>query len=235
MNAPLVLAAHGSPHPAHRPAVDALRRAVAAATGADVRVGWLEHARPSVPAAVRAAALGGRRPVVAPLLLAAGHHARVDLPRLLRDLPVVRLAPVLGPDPLLAVAVDRRLREAGAQADAHVVLAGAGSSDPDALAQVEEVGALLAELRATTVTCAYASGAGDRVDAVVRRLAARGRRVVVATYLLGPGALADRVRRRALAAGAEVVSEPIGVAPELVELVRRRWAASGVAASRPAA
>ena len=44
----LVLAAHGSPHASHAPAVEALRVAVAGGYG-DVRIGWLEHAEPSLP------------------------------------------------------------------------------------------------------------------------------------------------------------------------------------------
>jgi sirohydrochlorin ferrochelatase len=222
MSTPLVLAAHGSPHGAHAPAVEALRAAVGG--GDRVRVGWLEHASPSVPEAVAAAALayGGVRPVVVPLLLAAGHHARVDLPRLVGD--SARVAPVLGPDPLLAAALDRRLDGVGAPGDVAVVVAGAGSSDLGALAQVEEVAALLGGRRAVPTAAAYVSGAGPRVGDTVRDLRERHGRVAVATYLLGPGVLADRVRADALAAGALVVSEPLGTAPELVALVRRRWA-----------
>src|SRR5690349_21906778 len=130
MSTPLVLAAHGSPHAAHAPAVEALR--VAVGGGHRVRVGWLEHASPTVPEAVASArAHHGVAPVVVPLLLAAGHHARVNLPRLVGD--SARVAPVLGPDPLLAAAADRRLDGAGAPREVAVVLAGAGSSDLGAL------------------------------------------------------------------------------------------------------
>ena len=144
---------------------------------------------------------------------------------------------MLGPDPLLADALLRRLAESGRQWPDRVVLAAAGSSDPAARLQCEQMAQLLADRVGSTVPTGYATGPGPSVaDAVAaaRRTGShdRGRttdrRVLVATYLLGPGALADRVAAQAWSAGAEV-TEPLGTAPEVVELVCRRWLAPALA------
>ena len=68
---------------------------------------------------------------------------------------------------------------------------------------------------------------GPALGDVVRTLAAGDDPVSVATYLLSPGALADRVAQESRAAGAYKVTAPIGVAPELVELIRVRWLSAG--------
>lgn len=229
---PLVLAAHGSPHAAHAGAVLALRDAVAAtAPGSYVGVGWLGFAEPALTDAASAAAELGHvdhRPVaVVPLLLTDGFHAGVDVPNALRTVPRARQQPVLGPHPLLAAALQRRLTQAGAEASAPVVLAAAGSSDRRAREQCDEVAAMLAELRGAPVRTAYATsstGATGSIAEVVGAVRAQSPvgPVFVATYLLGPGALADRVVEQASAAGARA-TQPLGTAPELVALVRERW------------
>jgi sirohydrochlorin ferrochelatase len=223
---PLVLAAHGSPHPDHALAVRTLRDAVAAASTLPVTIGWLSHGSPRLPyaaaRAVRASADGTA--VVVPLLLAAGHHALSDLPRLLAGAPGAVPVDVLGTDPLLAAALARRLAEAGARAGDAVVVAAAGSSNPAARDEVATTAHRLQVIRSAPVLVGYASGPGPRVQEAVSQLRLAGHRVAVASYLLGPGAFACRVADLAKAAGADVVSAPLGSAPEVVAVVRQRWA-----------
>ncbi len=229
----LLLAAHGSPHAGHGPAVLALRAAVAATQpGSDVTVGWLGFADPSLATAVDTAAARTTSWVaVVPLLLTDGYHARHDVPAAIGSVGRACQQPVLGPDPLLADALHRRLLESGLRGADRVVLAAAGSSDPAARLQCEQAAELLARLLGEPVPTAYATGPGASVaDAAADAVrVARGRgRVLVATYLLGAGTLADRVSAQAVTAGA-VATDPLGTAPEVVELVRRRWLAPALA------
>jgi sirohydrochlorin ferrochelatase len=230
---PLVLAAHGSPHASHGPAVLALRDAVAAARpGTSVSVGWLGFDSPTVSEAAAVASARTDRDgwvAVVPLLLTDGYHARHDIPAALAEVSGAVQQPVLGPDPLLADALLRRLDETG-RANDSVVLAAAGSSDPALRLQCEQAAELLALRIGAPVPTGYATGPGPSVrEAVGRARAARPScRVVVATYLLGPGTLADRVADQARQAGS-VASAPLGTAPELVELVVRRWLAPALA------
>ncbi len=236
---PLVLAAHGSPHPDHAASVLVLRDAIG--RRGDVHVGWLDFAEPDLAGAVSmarestnerltGAELRSRRRgpvVVVPLLLAAGFHAKVDIPAMLAGVRRVIVTPTLGPDPLLAAAVARRLTDTGTPRQDPIVLAAAGSSDEYALAQVEAVAEHLRALRSGEVRTGFLAGDGPGLADVVSELAAGDDPVTVATYLLSPGSLADRVAEVSRAAGAAKVTAPIGVAPELVELIRARWLAAG--------
>ena len=133
----------------------------------------------------------------------------------------------LGPHPLLLRALERRLPEAALQnpAEVAVVLAAAGSSDPEANAAIAR---LAAQWQAKTgwhaVRPAYASAAGpDPATAVAGLLRAGARRVVVASYLLAPGVFADRIRETSLAAGAAAVSPALGASADVADVILDRY------------
>jgi sirohydrochlorin ferrochelatase len=185
----------------------------------DVRLSWLELAEPDVPTAL-AGVNPERRVVVVPLLLSTGYHDRVDIPAAIAAArPDAAQATVLGPDPLLAGALADRLAAAGRRPGDAVVLAAAGSSDPDAVAAVHAQADLLAGLLETPVTAAFGSAAKPDVRTAVAT--ARPGRVAIAPYLLAPGFFADRLAD----AGADVVAEPLGAHPAVVTLALRRYAA----------
>ncbi|MFJ6985431.1 MULTISPECIES: sirohydrochlorin chelatase [unclassified Streptomyces] len=227
----LVVVAHGSRDPRHAATVHALVRAARALRpGLRVETGFLDFNVPAVPALLESlAAEGVREVVVLPLLLTRAFHAKADLPAVLRAAPPrlrVRQAEVLGPSPLLLAALERRLREAGVTAaersSTGIVLASAGSSDPEAVAVIE--GVARAWRRAggwREVLPAYASAALPRTEDAVRALRARGcARVAVAPYVLAPGFLPDRIARGA--ADADVLAGVLGAAPEVARLLLER-------------
>ncbi|MFI9719931.1 sirohydrochlorin chelatase [Streptomyces sp. NPDC052396] len=234
----LLLIAHGSRDPRHAATVTALRTAVAARRpGTQVDLAFLDFNAPRVPRALERLAASGVREVVAlPLLLTHAFHAKADLPSVLHRatarLPglTVRQAPVLGPSPLLTAALERRLAEAGLHPGDRprtgVVLASAGSSDPEAIAVIA---AIAREWRHTgwcAVRPAFAS-AVPRTEDAVRVLRARGiRHIAVAPYVLAPGRLPDRIVQGARAAGVDVLADVLGPAPEVVSLVWRRYDAA---------
>ena len=180
--------------------------------------------------------------VVLPLLLTAAWHSRKDLPVALRGAVDardggldVRYGAPLGPHPLLITALERRLAEAGVpvgdpgvRAGTAVVLAAAGSGDPGAVAAIGRMAARWQAQRGwAAVVPSYASAAApDPATAVSRLTAVGARRVVVASYLLAPGRFATQVRESTLAAGAAAVSEVLGAAPELADVVLARYQAA---------
>ncbi|MFE3883398.1 sirohydrochlorin chelatase [Streptomyces lydicus] len=195
----------------------------------------------------RAAASSGRRGgpgedvrevVALPLLLTRAFHAKSDIPAVLRAatarLPrlAVRQAGVLGPSPLLTAALERRLAQAGVRpgdrGSTGVVLASAGSSDPEASAVIAEIAR---EWRHTAGWCAvrpaFASASLPRTADAVRELRAEGvGRVAVAPYVIAPGFLPDRIAAGAREAGADVLAPVLGPAPELARLLLRRYDAA---------
>ncbi len=212
--------AHGSHDPGAAAATRALLDAVRAGRpGLAVHAAFLDHEQPSLAGAM--ASLRGR-PVVVPLLLGAAYHSRVDIPAALAG-SRARQADVLGPDPLLLTALERRLTGVGVgrgDPGTAVVLAAAGTTDADA---VEGVRRLAEDWRAAgwwDVRAAFASAAEPSVNEAVDALRTAGApRVAVASYLLFPGRFADKVA----AAGGDAVSAPLTDAREVVELVLRRY------------
>jgi sirohydrochlorin ferrochelatase len=137
--------------------------------------------------------------VLVPAFLSSGYHVRVDIPGHVaasghRNAMVTT---TMGPAQDTVRVVVERLLESGWQPFDSVVLAAAGTSDPNAQ-------------RDLRVTAALLSAA----------LGPRGaRRVVVASYLLADGLFQDRLR----ASGADVVAEPLGTHPGVVRLIASRF------------
>ncbi|MFH8663855.1 sirohydrochlorin chelatase [Streptomyces anulatus] len=223
----LVAVAHGSRDPEALRAVLALLDLVRdLRPGLDVRLGHIELNRPLLPDTLDG--LRGADAVLVPLLLGRGHHVKRDLPASAAAAPEVRtrIAAPLGPHPLLVEALYGRLAEAGWDpADeggrrAAVVLAAAGSRDPDSAQDTRRTAGLLAMRLGVPVVPAYASAATPTVPAALRALAARGRhRAFVAPYFTAPGrfasACADAVPHRAAA--------PLGAHPAMARLVLHRY------------
>ena len=235
---PLLAVAHGSRDPRSAEAVSAVfDRVRALRPELDVRLSYLDHVAPSAEDALDELAENGTGEVVVlPHLLTAAFHSKVDLPAVLDQVrersPWLRVhyAGTLGPHALLLDAVERRLSEAGAQADPEtaLVLASAGSSDPEANAVVAGLARQLAERGPWgEVVAAYASAVQPTPDEAVRALLGRGhRRVAVSGYLLAPGFFSDRVRTRSEEAGAAVVADALGAVPELAQVVLERYDAA---------
>ncbi|MFE6702537.1 sirohydrochlorin chelatase [Streptomyces sp. NPDC057718] len=232
----LLVIAHGSRDPRHAATVHALTERVRAERpGLRVETAFLEFNAPSVPRVLeRLAAEGADEVVALPLLLTRAFHAKTDIPSVLREararLPRlhIRQADVLGPSPLLNATLGRRLREAGVRPGdlprTGLVLASAGSSDPEAIAVIAEIARELRHTGWCAVRPAFASALLPRTEDVVRELRAEGvERVAVAPYVIAPGRLPDRIAAGAEAAGADVLADVLGPAPELARLLLNRF------------
>ncbi|MEV7595441.1 sirohydrochlorin chelatase [Streptomyces sp. NPDC089922] len=241
----LLVIAHGSRDPRHAATVHTLtRRARALRPGLRVETAYLDFNAPRVEQVLSALYADGVREVVAlPLLLTRAFHAKADVPAVLSEalprLPglSVSVADVLGPSPLLVDALERRLAEAGVtpadRATTAVVLASAGSTDPEAIAVIAEIAREWRHTGWCAVRPAFASAALPRTEDAVRALRAEGfARVAVAPYVIAPGRLPDRIAEGARAAGADVLADVLGSAPELAALLLRRYDAAAVSPAR---
>jgi sirohydrochlorin ferrochelatase len=219
----LVACAHGTRAPAGRRTMALLRLDVARARpGLDVVAAHLDVHKPALDDVVHRLATARRPMVVVPLLLSSGYHVRVDIGRAAEKAAGFAVpAAALGPEPVLLDVLQQRLAECGARPDDAIVMAAAGSSDPRATADVEQVASWLGEARGVPVTPAYLAAASPTVpDAVAAaRRAYPGRGVTIATYLLAPGLFSARLD----AAGADRVAAPLAPHPSLAGLVLRRF------------
>ncbi|WP_200836918.1 sirohydrochlorin chelatase [Streptomyces sp. WAC05374] len=220
----LVAVAHGSRDPHAATTVNALLdRVRELRPGLPVRLGHIELNAPLLDDTL--AGLDGGDAVLVPLLLSRGYHVKHDLPGAAARAPHlrVRVAAPLGPHPLLVEALHDRLTEAGwsATTGTGVVLAAAGSRDPDSAADTRRTARLLGErLGGVPVLPAYASAASPTVAQAVRALTARGHhRTAVASYFTAPGLFATR----SAAAAPWIAAAPLGPHPALARLVLHRY------------
>jgi sirohydrochlorin ferrochelatase len=176
---------------------------------------WLERADPTL-ADVLARTDGAA--VIVPVLLSTGYHVKVDIPTANSGRwPDTIITPPLGPDERISRTVYLRLmqarRAAGDPPDGGaVVLIGAGSSDPEARTELEQVARHLHKWTGAEV----AVGQLTEADPFAR--AQPGAHV--ANYLLAPGYFDDRLHALATS---RVVAEPIGAHPLVADVIVDRY------------
>ncbi|MFE2427266.1 sirohydrochlorin chelatase [Streptomyces sp. NPDC059373] len=239
----LVAVAHGSRDPeALRTAQALLDRIRAVRPGLPVRLGHIELNEPLL-----GDTLSGLRGdvVLVPLLLSRGYHVKQDIPQALAGAPHLRgvVAGPLGPHPLLAEALHGRLAEAGWRASqgsgagsggaarSGVVLAAAGSRDPESARDTARTAALLRRrLGGIPVVPAFAT-AGPTVTDSVNALLGRGRDLIaVASCFASPGRFATQTA----AAAPWLAAAPLGAHPAMARLVLHRYDQALAAAAGPA-
>ncbi|MWA10968.1 sirohydrochlorin chelatase [Streptomyces sp. BA2] len=227
----LVVVAHGSRDPRALATVTALiERVRELRPGLTVRLGHIELNEPLLTDTL-AAATGSA--VLVPLLLSRGYHVKHDIPEAAAGAPHLdtRVAAPLGPHPLLVDALHDRLLEAGWPAGlgqagrrtAGVILAAAGSRDPDSATDTRRTAYLLAQRLGVPVVPAYASptaASALSVPGAVRALAARGRhRTAVASYFTAPGRFATQCAD----AAPWIAAAPLGAHPAMARLLLHRY------------
>lgn len=213
-----ILVAHGTRSAPGVALIRALAEAVAARTG-PLDVAFVDVLGPS-PSDLLAES--DRPTVLMPCFLAAGYHVHTDVPAHIADSghPAAVLTAPLGPDPALVGALLRRLREAGWQPGDRVVLGSTGSSDPRARDDVRAMAALLGDRIGDDVPAGFLAAGNPTVAAEVARVREPGRRLFLAAYQLADGLFHARLAE----AGADGVAAPLGLAPEVIDLIVRRFA-----------
>jgi len=216
----VVLLSHGSPDARSSAAANELARRVTHESGVAVVAAFLQHDQPDLTARCRQLAEAGHADVVVvPMLITPAFHPRVDVPEEVDDAVTstgirVALADPIGTDPLLVDALDRQLPPGP------VVLAAAGTGDPDARDRLDALAADWAIRRSAPVTVGYASQAGPDVATAIEGLeSATGAEATVASFVLYPGVLPDRI---ASAAAGRRVTPPLATAPEVIHLIGER-------------
>jgi sirohydrochlorin ferrochelatase len=151
------------------------------------------------------------------VFLSTGYHVITDIPATTSNRRDTVVTAPIGPDPRISEAALARLAEAGERraaddADSPLALISAGSSDPKAREQLEEVAAQLRELTGLPVSIGQLTDldpfAGVPDDAEV------------VNYLLAPGFFDDQLRAKA---GGRVVGRPIGAHPLAAEVIVARY------------
>jgi sirohydrochlorin ferrochelatase len=207
--APRLLAvAHGTASVAGSATTARLVAAISAARpNVAVDLCFLDVVAPRLPDA-----LDDRPTIVVPLLLSTGFHVQTDIPAAVGGYPNVRVARHLGPHPLLVDALVDRLGDAAPAP--HTTLVGAGSTRPEAAAELATTATLLGRRLERPVTVLTM---GQQLRPAFEATAP----VQVATYLLAEGQFVTSLQRAVDGLGS--VAAPLGVHPALVRLVWTRY------------
>jgi sirohydrochlorin cobaltochelatase len=207
----VLLVGHGTRSERGRKQFESLTDEIAAALDARryaAELAYLELASPTIEDAVaRLVGKGVQRLVVAPLLLFAAAHAKVDIPTAVReallpfgksDLPISQTEPLGLQEPVLELAA-RRFREAvdpriGA-AETCLLLIGRGSRDAEATAEMGRLGELLQERLGIGQTQVgfLAMAAPTAQEVISAAMASPFRQMVIQPHLLFHGELLERL------------------------------------------
>lgn len=218
----IVLVGHGTAHRSGQEVGWRIRDQVAARLPeADVRWAWVDVVEPQLPEVLAVVPDA----IVVPVFLASGYHVRTDIPAAVAATGSrAHVTAAVGPDLVAAVAHRVRMAEADhGRTSRSVVLGAAGSSRPDAVAEVHAAAERLSELLDRPVTAGFATAAQpDILTAISRSRTEHGGAVTLASWLLAPGYFHDQLG----ASGADLVTPPIADHPLLVETVLRRVGAA---------
>ncbi len=210
----LVLAAHGTRDPQGSAVTYALAAKIRAVVPDDVVVAFADVRSPSIADVL--STLDGPV-VVVPAFLASGYHVRVDIPTqiLQSGHTNTTLTRPFGPSPLLVGAMHQRLLETG-WAGQPIVMAAAGSSDPQALSDVRTAARLLSRLTSVHVRVGYITTTPRVADIVQPG-------DFIASWLLAPGLFHQTLRKTG-----HPVSKPIGAHENAVTLAARCYAGMAI-------
>lgn len=214
------MCSHGTTSHIGRSAIASLVNAVRRqAPACEVVDAFVDVQQPSLADVV--AETSGPR-VIVPLLLS--HDC--ETARLMNEVaatdPLVRVAPAVGPDWVLAEIGVRRLIEAGAKPSDTIVMVAPHADGSPALADVSKAARLLSAVWGGPVHVGVVDGVGTPVEDALDVARAHNRRVVVSMYALASGEGASAIGRL----GADVVTAPLLGAgapdPRLVSLALER-------------
>ena len=220
----LVLVAHGSRDPRALHTVRALQSRVRSLRpDLSVQLGHIDLNEPRLPDTLTQ--LPTPEAILVPLLLTRGYHVKRDIPELAANAQAhTRVAPPLGPHPLLVETLYDRLVEAGwytgPRGASAVVLAAAGSRDPESKLDTLRTAHLLAARLGVPVIPAYASAATPTVPEAIHTLTAQGHhRVAIASCFTAPGRFATQCAETA----PWIASAPLGAHPGMARLILHRY------------
>jgi sirohydrochlorin ferrochelatase len=232
-----ILLAHGSARHEQQPVIEDLAQRVAQvdaertdspATLVGTRSAFLDHHSPTLAESVAGLVReGAQRIVVVPTLLSDAFHAREDVPKAVSEAARLLRVPIdiadpLGVDPLLFDVVDARVAATGLEDLDIVVVAAAGTGVAAARDRFRATMRSWRGRRPWRLNAAFIAGGDPSVGELVASLVDQGLRVVVVPFLLGSGSLELRAQEEGLGAGALAVTDVLGPAPQIVDLVRER-------------
>ncbi|ENQ3077993.1 sirohydrochlorin chelatase [Bacillus cereus] len=168
------------------------------------KIGFLELTTPTVQDAITEAILDGATEVLlVPVLLFAAAHYKRDVPfeidRMKKRYPHITFSvvPPFSTHPLMIDLVIKRIHQALPIQDSEILLVGRGSSDPQPIHELQQIGAAVERKIGIPVSCSFLTKGSPSFTEELNRIAATIQHVYVMPYLLFTGLLLRKIERHA--------------------------------------
>jgi sirohydrochlorin ferrochelatase len=166
---------------------------------------FLELASPSVQEGIeQCVKRGATKIAVVPVLLLTATHAKKDIPEMLEQaqntynqIEFSYGSPLGVQEKMVEVLIERIEEKGQITSDMTVLLVGRGSSDPDAVDDINEISSLLQNnLNITAVNPCFLAAATPKFEEILRSTVAFGAsRIVILPYLLFTGILMNEIEQ----------------------------------------
>ncbi|MFI8709795.1 sirohydrochlorin chelatase [Bacillus sp. NPDC077411] len=168
------------------------------------KIGFLELTIPTVQDAIIEAILDGATEILlVPVLLFAAAHYKRDVPfeieQMKKRYPHITfsIVPPFSTHPLMVELVIKRIREARPIQDSEILIVGRGSSDPQPIYELQQIGSAIEQKLCMPVSCSFLTKGTPSFTERLDGLASSAQHVYVMPYLLFTGLLLRKIERHA--------------------------------------
>ena len=165
-------------------------------------IAFLEVTHPSIDETVeKLIKAGAKKILVVPILLFSAVHYKQDIPKELQaiqdrhpDVSFLTTEP-FGAHPQMIQLVVKRIEIELSGPDGAILLVGRGSSDPEPIEKLREIGKSVEEKLGIPVHTAFLTGSAPTLDVALAQLQLQYKKIYVMPYLLFTGLLLKRIKQ----------------------------------------
>ncbi|MGG0186173.1 sirohydrochlorin chelatase [Bacillus rhizoplanae] len=168
------------------------------------KIGFLELTTPTVQDAITEAILDGATEVLlVPVLLFAAAHYKRDVPfeieQIQKRYPHITflVVPPFSTHPLMIELVIKRIHEAMHTQGSEILLVGRGSSDPQPIHELQQIGSAVERKIGMPVSCSFLTKGAPSFTEELNSIASSAQHIYVMPYLLFTGLLLRKIERHA--------------------------------------
>ncbi|PEQ55518.1 cobalamin biosynthesis protein CbiX [Bacillus thuringiensis] len=168
------------------------------------KIAFLELTTPTISDAVTEAILEGATAImIVPVLLFAAAHYKRDIPfeieKIQKQYPYITFSVVqpFSTHPHMVELVVKRIRETMPMQGSSVLLVGRGSSDPQPLHELQQIGAAVERKLSMPVSCSFLTKGTPSFTAELKAITSTSSHVYVMPYLLFTGLLLQKIKLHA--------------------------------------
>ena len=165
------------------------------------KTAFLELTTPTISDAVTETILEGATEImIVPVLLFAAAHYKRDIPfeieKVQKKYPHITfsVAPPFSMHPHMVELVVKRIRETMPMQDSRVLLVGRGSSDPQPIYELQQIGAAVERKLGMPVSCSFLTKGAPSFTAELKAITSTASHVYVMPYLLFTGLLLQKIK-----------------------------------------